>query len=296
MNDEKFINEFKTFRTTFESRIKKNKITYYDNDCYLIDKKWYNVLENNIDNYEINNNEIKKGINSNINIIKRLLPQQSPVFINDMNKVIEHLKYNNNLQIINTKIMEKIIKQKILKNIEVFKYFPGYNNLILIFFGNEYKDGLFIFNPLERNDKNNILFSFKTKNNNKDNDIQIYSELLQMGENLNKEFLDRLKKLNMITDYKIIKYYEEISYTYTEYIKNNNSKENLLTILISIFYYEKGLELNIKDTFSKSCSKKFNLISHSWFNNLKKNYNYGELYDLLSDYDMKKGVELIILI
>ena len=296
MNDEKFINEFKTFRTTFESRIKKNKITYYDNDCYLIDKKWYNVLENNIDNYEINNNEIKKGINSNINIIKRLLPQQSPVFINDMNKVIEHLKYNNNLQIINTKIMEKIIKQKILKNIEVFKYFPGYNNLILIFFGNEYNDGLFIFNPLKRNGKNNILFSFKIKNNNKDNDIQIYSELLQMGENLNKEFLDRLKKLNMITDYKIIKYYEEISYTYTEYIKNNNSKENLLTILISIFYYEKGLELNIKDTFSKSCSKKFNLISHSWFNNFKKNYNYGELYDLLSDYDMKKGVELIILI
>ena len=114
MNDEKFINKFKTFRTTFESRIKRNNITYYDNDCYLIDKKWYNVLENNIDKYEIKNSEIKKGINSNINIIKRLLQQQSPVFINDLNKAIEHLKYNNNLQIINTKIMEQIIKQKIL--------------------------------------------------------------------------------------------------------------------------------------------------------------------------------------
>ena len=45
MIDDLFINEFRNFRTEFENRIKRNNITHYDNDCYLIDNEWYNELE-----------------------------------------------------------------------------------------------------------------------------------------------------------------------------------------------------------------------------------------------------------
>ena len=61
IDDGTFMNEFKTFRTTFETRIKKNNITYYDNDCYLIENRWYNELEKNVKISEKNNSKFPKN-------------------------------------------------------------------------------------------------------------------------------------------------------------------------------------------------------------------------------------------
>ena len=107
--------------------------------------------------------------------------------------------------------MSKIIKKEFLKNMEVVKYFPGFNNLIIIFLGNEYNNGLFLFNPLDKNYKNNIFFSFIIKNKNNEDNVPTYSELLQMGTNLNKTLIDNLIKMNKISHYKIIDNNEEIS-------------------------------------------------------------------------------------
>jgi hypothetical protein len=256
IDDGTFMNEFKTFRTTLESRIKKSNITYYDNDCYLIDNSWYNELEKIVKQSEKNNNQFPKNNRAqsrNISNSKVSFPKQSPIFINEINKAIEYLRSNNKPQLISAKLMSKIIKKEDLKNKKVVKYFPGFNNLIIIFIGNEYNNGLFLFNPLGENDKNNILFSFIIKNRNNEDNVQIYSELLQMGTNLNKTLIDKLIKMNKISHYTIIDNNEEISYESAEYI---NSSKDILKILISIFYYEKGLELNIKDIFLNLVQKK----------------------------------------
>ena len=283
IDDGTFMNEFKTFRTTFETRIKKNNITYYDNDCYLIENRWYNELEKNVKISEKINSQFPKnnGVYSrNISNPKVSFPKGSPIFINEINKAIEYLKSNNKPQLISTKIMSKIIKKEDLNNKKVVKYFPGFNNLIIIFIGNEYNNGLFLFNPLGENDKNNILFSFIIKNRNNEDNVQIYSELLQMGTNLNKTLIDNLIKMNKISHYKIINNDEEISYESAEYV---NSSKDILKILISIFYYEKSLELNLNEIFPYSPLGKFNLISHAWINIFKKNFDYEELHNLLDN-------------
>ena len=277
IDDGSFMNEFKTFRAAFEARIKKDNITYYDNDCYLIENRWYNELEKNVKISEINKNRV---YSRNISNSKLSFPKGAPIFINEINKAIEYLKSNNNPQLISTKLMSRIIKNEDLKNKKVVKYFPGFNNLIIIFLGNEYNNGLFLFNPLDKNDKKNILFSFKIKNRNIEENVQIYSELLQMGTNLNKTLIDNLIKMNKISHYKIIENNEEISYESAEYV---NSTKDILRILISIFYYENSLELNINEIFPYSPIRKFNLINHDWINNFKKNFNYEDLYNLLSN-------------
>ena len=295
MIDDTFINEFKKFRTTFESRIKKESITYYDNDCYLIDNEWYNELEKKIEIYEKNNSQPsnKKAIYNSRNMRKLnvYFPEQSPVFINDINEAIECFKSSNKPQLISTKLMNKIYKKEDLKNMSVIKYYAGFNNLIIMSMEKDYNNGLLLFNPLDKNNKNNIIFSFKIKNkknDNNDNKIQFYSELLQMKDKLNDTLIDNLIKNKIICHYRIIKKNEEISYDTGEYF-NNNSSENILKIFITIFYYEKSLSSNINDIFSNSQS--FNLINPEWFINFKAYYNYEIMNELLDEYENeKKGI------
>ena len=124
IDDGTFMNEFKKFRDTLETRIKKNNTTYYDNDCYLIDNVWYNELEKNVKNSE-KNILIKNGIYNSKNIFnyKVSFPQKFPVFINDINLTIDYLKSNNKPQLISRKLMNKIYKKENLKNMNVVNYY-----------------------------------------------------------------------------------------------------------------------------------------------------------------------------
>ena len=285
MIDDTFINEFKKFRDTFESRIKNNKIINYDNDCYLIDNKWCNQLEEKIEVYEKNNTQPsnKNAIYNSRNMrkLKVYFPEQSPVFINDINEAIECLRSSNKPQLIKTKLMYKVYKKEdLLKNMSVVKYYAGFNNLIIMSMEKDYNNGLLLFNPLDKNNKNNIIFSFKIKNKKNDNNIEFYSELLQMKDKLNYTLIDNLIKNKIICHYRIIKKNEEISYDTGEYF-NNNSSENILKIFISIFYYEKSLSSNINDIFSNS--QNFNLINPEWFINFKEYYNYKIMNELLDE-------------
>ena len=137
MINDTFINEFKIFITTFEKRIKKNIITYYDNDCYLIDIGWYNEFELNIEIYKKNNNQLsnKRPIFNSRNIGKSRISfqQKCPFFINNINEAIEFLKSSNKPQLISTKLMNKIYKKEDLINMNVVKYYAEFSNLIIIF-------------------------------------------------------------------------------------------------------------------------------------------------------------------
>ena len=281
IDDGTFMNEFKKFRDEFETRIKKKNITYYDNDCYLIDNGWYNELEKNVKNSEKNLSNKNVIYNSrNIGNSKVSFPQKFPVFINDINLAIDYLKSNNKPQLISTKLMNKIYKKEKLKNMSVVKYYSGFNNLIIMFMKKEYNSGLLLFNPLDNNNKNNIIFSFKIRNKNNEDNTQFYDELLQMKNKINETLIDNLMNNKIISHYKIIKKTEEI---------NNYSSENLLKIFISIFYYEKSISSDINEIFSNSQS--FNLINPEWLINFKHFYHYEIMDELLNEYENeKKGI------
>ena len=292
MIDDIFINAFKTFRTTIESRIKKNIITYYDNDCYLIENEWYNELENNIVIYENNNSHLsnKKGIYNSRKIgnSKVFFPKEFPIFTNNINEAIDYLRSKNKPQLISTKLMNKIFKKDCLKNMTVVKYYSGFNNLIIMFMEKEYNNGLLLFNPLDKNNKNNNIYSFKINNKNNDDNIQFYSELLQMKNKINETLIVNLIHKNIISKCKIIKKVEEASNKAEEYF-NNKSNENLLKIFISIFYYEKSLSSNINEIFGYP--QNFNLTNPDWFIEFKDYYNYEMINDLLNEYENeKKGI------
>ena len=281
--------EFYSFRRILETRIKNNNVTYYDNDCYLVDNKWYNELEKNIKDFE--NNQLsyssKIYVKKKNYIPKLSLPQQIPDCINDMNIAIELIKSNNKPKLIGKKVINSFYKKEDLKNYTV-KYAAGFNNLIIMFMGEKFNSGFLLFNPLDKDNNINIIISFIIKNRKIEYNTQIYKELLEMKNEKNKTLLQNLRNTNKIAYYKIIKDNEEISYETEEYI-NNNTDENILKIFIKIFYYEKSLLFYIKEIISKY--QKFNLIKPDWIIKFKNNYNYKLLHDLLSDYDNKrKGI------
>ena len=278
-------NAFNSFRNILETRIKNNNVTYYDNDCYLVDNKWYNELEKNIKDYE--NNQL--SYSSKIYVKKKIykpklsLPQQFPDFINDMNIAIELIKSNDKPKLIGKNIINSIYKKEDLKNY-IVKYVAGFNNLIIMFMGEKFNSGFLLFNPLDKDNNINIIISFIIKNKKNENNAQLYSELLQMKNEINKTLLENLRNMNKIAHYEIINNNEEISYE-----TNNNTDEDILKIFIKIFYYEKDLLLYINEIISKY--QKFNLIKPDWIIKFKNHYNYELLYDLLSDYDNKrKGI------
>ena len=274
---------FNNFWSLLETRIKNENTSYYDNECYLIDNNWYNELEKNIRDYEnnllsYNNKKFKK-----INKPELLIPKKFPDFIDNINKAIEFLKAKIKPKLISKNVLNSIYKKEELKNINMVKYFSGFNNLIIMFKGKEDNNGLFLFNPLKNKNKtNNIIFSFAIKNKKNDNFVKLYTDLLQMKNKINETLIDNLIKNKTISHYKIIKENEEISYDTREYL-NNNLSGNILKIFISIFYYEKSLSSNMDETFINS--QNFSLINPDWFIELKNNYNYEIMHELLSSYD-----------
>ena len=290
-NSNEIIKIFNNFREILETGIKNNiNISNKVNECYLIDNKWYNELEKNIRDYE--------NIKNKNNKQKVCLPQQFPVFINDIDKAIELLKSNNEPKLISNNILTSIYNIEKLKNTNTVKYISGFNNLIIMFMQKEHNNGLFIFNPLNKNITKKKFFSFITKNNKniknnknkkEEKKDQLYSDLLQMKDSPNNNLIDKLGNNNKIENYKIYNdnENEDISHGNEEYIINSN--ENFLKIFISIFYYEKSLSSNMNEIFSKT--QKFYLINPVWFIEFKNNYKYEKISESLSNYDKNNKID-----
>jgi len=275
------IKVFNYSKKLLEFGIKNNKPSYYDNECYLIENKWYKELEKAIRDCENTKNKDRKQ--------KVSLPQQFPEFINDINKAIELLKSNNEPKLISKNVLLSIYNNKNLKNANLVKHISGFNNLIIIFKEKENNNGLLLFGPLdEKKDKTeNIVFSFKLKNKKNEKNDQLFSEILKIKNSLENILLDNLVKKNKIEKYSILTKNEEISHRTEEYI--DNSDDNILKIFISIFYFEKSLSLDINKIFSKI--QNFNLINPDWYIEFKNNYNYGKIYELLRIFEKNNKID-----
>ena len=90
--------------------------------------------------------------------------------------------------------------------------------------------------------------------------------------------MKRINKINYnaFNDNKIIN--NNILNSYKENLKEEETKSDVLRILISIFYYEKLLlEKNDEDSFGKN-NDNYYLINPNWLNKFKEYYNYQGLY------------------
>jgi len=68
----------------------------------------------------------------------------------------------------------------------------------------------------------------------------------------------------------------------------NKSKNDILKVLIYIFYYEKNI-LNIKNEISFNIKEKYYLINHIWINELKNYYNYQTISKILDRFSLTEN-------
>ena len=154
---------------------------------------------------------------------------------------------------------------------------------------------LLILNPLESIVNNNshlYTIAFKTLNHLKQ---KIYKNLLSQEIDLNNNILNNLKYNNItitkLNDYKSI----DGMYPIEEHQKNNSNiyfkDDNILTIFIYIFYYEKYLSIYKENSFEENDS--YFLINLKWLKYYKDFYNYRKLFETLENISNNNNNKLI---
>ena len=104
--DEKNYNNFKQNYDDFRDKLKKNinntyKSLFVQNseDCYLIEESWINTIINSSNNYY---NYVKSFKN------KIFIPEKVPTFINDFESIINYLKNEKKLKLINKNLIDSL--------------------------------------------------------------------------------------------------------------------------------------------------------------------------------------------
>ncbi len=244
-----------------------DKITYYE--CYLVDEIWFNEFESIL-------KENKNNESSLLSIIP--FPKNIPQILDTFQKTINFLKNNKNIYFINTSVIELMYSNNPnidLKYKNSVQICPIYNNIIIEFKKTENNEdkikSLLLVNALTKNQTNIFITNVKFENiirfKKKLKDFKITNEI---GQNsIDKNCIIPLKEhLNSIN-----------------IEKNRNTtqtKGDLLKFFIYIFYYEKSF-IDNKYNYNNFLSdfQNYYLINYEWVDQLKKYYNYDELYNLL---------------
>ena len=284
--DEKKFNEIKNeydfFKDRLNNDIKKQNISHIfpSEDCYLIEDTYLNNLEKFFKDYFTQ-------VTPNKEII---FLKEEPKYINDIKTALDYIDKNKKISLINKKLIELIYNKNNLTNNETVIYYAGKDKLIIKFKDNNEKNALLLCNPLDKKQLKNNIFIIVDNNSS-------YENIL-------------IKNINIRSDYNNIipfeKYIASIAPTPTpisssnqNYMNNNeyedkNSKDinnqsqkdndiafkkHLLKIFIYIYYYEKNLTEYKEEILNNE--EEYCLINPHWLKNLKKFYNYENLYSLL---------------
>ena len=143
--------EFNSFNKEFEIKDKNNIISLENNEMYLIEESWFNELSYNIENNK-KNQYSNKNLNSKNNngIKKRILPEDSPYFIDSIEAAINYLLKKNKFKLIIKKLINLLYREIDLTDINIVNYYSGNNNLIIEFINKDEINALLILNPLEK--------------------------------------------------------------------------------------------------------------------------------------------------
>ena len=258
--------EYYSFRENL-NKSNDNKMSCYE--CYLIDENWFNEFE-----YILKEN--KKNESSLMSIIA--FPKNIPQILDTFPKAISILENNKNIYFINTCVIELMYSNNNninLKDKNTVQIYPRYNNVIIEFKKNENNDeikSLLLVNALTKEQTNIFIINVKMFEK-----INIFKKILndfKINDEINQNSIDK----NCIIP---LKEYSNAIINEKNIIKAH-IKEDLLIFFIYIFYYEKSYKDN-KYNYKKVLSdfQNYYLINYEWLNQLKKYYNYDELYNLL---------------
>ena len=226
---------YTSFQKELINRIQNYGILARD-DCFLIEKNvWERFIYNKINPYNQNKN--------NILYIQKKIPE----LIENFTSALTILKNNQKIKLVKKDLIATLYQDNNLKYFKSFNYYCG-NKKLLIEFNEKYSCmALLILNPLDsiiNNSKHLYVIAFRTLNHKKQ---KLYTNLLSQEIDFNYDILNNLEYNNIIisklNDYQNI----DGMYPIEEYqkIKSNNyfKDNNLLTIFIYIFYYEKYLSI-----------------------------------------------------
>jgi len=141
--DQQIIKEFNSFEYSLKFKIKSTLVLYGTNYCYLIKEKWYNKINNLINNKKNNQLDGNKD-----NIIQLSLQNEQPEFLDDISSVLDCLGNKIKIKLISIKLLELVYDKNILNAHNQISFNSGNNKIIF-----EYKErpdnALLLLNPLE---------------------------------------------------------------------------------------------------------------------------------------------------
>jgi len=266
--DQQIIKEFNSFEYSLKFKIKSTLVLYGTNYCYLIKEKWYNKINNLINNKKNNQLDGNKD-----NIIQLSLQNEQPEFLDDISSVLDCLDNKIKIKLISIKLLELVYDKNILNAHNQISFNSGNNKIIF-----EYKErpdnALLLLNPLENISKI-LLISTINQLNLVNEKNKLYKELL----NKEKLDLDKIyKKYNQI----IINYKDYTDIDSNQIIKKN-IEYNCNKIKKDIRYKKKNLNRSMDNNqydFSENESlKEKNMIKTIQNDNkINKNNNINQIY------------------
>ena len=270
-------NEYDFFKTRMISTILNRvipKFIYPIEECYLIEEEFINELE-----YYLS---------------KLRLPNKEPIIFNDFKSVINYIKNNKTISLISQKVIEIMGYRNILMNCKTVLCYGGNNKLIIKFKDDIYKKSFLLINPsnkIQISRNINIIMNNRIQSINENILNNMYHQyinnriIISVEEYIkkNNNGLNKIPKKPTPTP----NYIQNYNVNSSNNNKNQNMqlpfKENLLSIFIYIFYYEKCLNENNNKINLFNNNEKYYLINPEWFECLKDYYNYANLSNYLQN-------------
>ena len=266
------------FKDTLNKNIKNmNKSLYIQNseDCYLIEDAWDTQILNCFQKF----NKSSKDIS---------FPKNLPIFINNFNDIIEHLKIGKKLKLIKKQFIELLYQNESnLKNISIIRYYGGNNKIIIEFKDNKDDKALLLINPSDNSSIINRIFIIHIKNEDK---LLLFKNLLSEENDSNITSNQKYKSFVISLNENQIQKPPQVS----NYSNQNNNQQNsieekfkrdIISILIYIYYYKKYLNDEKEKAFNEN--NNYYLINIDWINILLKYCDYQKIVPLVKKISNK---------
>ena len=171
----KIINERNQFREDLNKKINNSSYFKSKEECYLIEDSWDSELSQNFfkfDNYkegdiyedfEEDDEDSEEDDEDDENDCKEFIPKKRPIFINNIESIIECIKNKTKLKLVNKKLIELIYGRNNLKDCRLIKYIAGYNKLIIEYINDEDNKAILFINPLNQNKIDERIFIISNK-------------------------------------------------------------------------------------------------------------------------------------
>ena len=264
LNFDQIKKEFNKFTKSYTAILGKKLLNNID--YYLINDSWFQLLSQNFFG-----NKPKNDLND-------IFSKNVPIFFFNMEIIIKFLRNKDNkLALISKSLINLIYEEDKFTKDSLVNIYLGNNNLIIEFLGERENDILLISNPKEKFRNENNEFILKIKNEPIQNKSDFFRDLVS-----NKNNLKNIKNNNIIISFSLLK---DIEKNKCEN-KDNNNKQEIAKILISMHYYENSLKIEPNKNLLN-----FNqcyLINPDWIEQLKNYYDYQNFKNLLNENKNKE--------